>query len=160
MTRTLSELRREGGVSLETPQRTRASARIEGEISWFFSNCVGVPLKLRRGPQRPTRGASGRSSLQASWEGPLRIPLQLLPGPRFSSGFEVGTSGFLSRADNDLGDPLGHPQGSQGLVSCPAMQVHSPLEQENSVRHPVWLTIGIGGYLSRRHRAVTTAIMF
>lgn len=61
----------------------------------------------------------------------------------------------------NLGIPLGRPQGTQGLLSCGAMQVHSPLEPEkSSVMHPVWLTIRIGGFLSRRHKAVTTTIVF
>ena len=57
--------------------------------------------------------ASGKSSLHASFEGPLGIPLQSLPAPRFSSVVEAGNSGFLSSADMDLGVPLEFPQGSQ-----------------------------------------------
>ena len=53
------------------------------------------------------------SSLHARFEGPLRIPLQSMPGLRSSSGVEAGTSGFLSLADMDPGVPLGFPQGSQ-----------------------------------------------
>ena len=37
----------------------KASSCVEGRISWFFSTCsskLGVPLKLRLGPQGPTRG--------------------------------------------------------------------------------------------------------
>ena len=108
-------LRREGGISLETPQWKRISSRIEGKISWFFSSCgikIGIPLELRWGPQGPARGASGKCSLQASHEVPRRIPLQSLPGPRSSSGVEAGNSGFLSRADMDLRVPLGHPERS------------------------------------------------
>ena len=126
----LSWLRREAGISLQKPQRKRASARVEGKISWFFSSWGGVPLKLQQGPQGPASGASGRYSLKASRKGPLGIPLQSLPGLRFSSGVEVETSGFLSRADMDLGVPLRHPEGSQDLLSCGAMQVRSPLDPE------------------------------
>ena len=36
----------------------------------------GVPLELRRGPQGPAHVASEKSSLHASCEGPLGIPLQ------------------------------------------------------------------------------------
>ena len=74
------------------PQQERASSRIEGRISWFFSSCtrkLGVPLELLLGLQGPALVASGRSSLQASCEGPLGIPLQSVPGPRSSSGVEV-----------------------------------------------------------------------
>ena len=48
-----------------------------------------------------------------SCEGPLRIPLQSLPGPRSSSGVEAGTSEFLSRYDGDLRELLVGLQGAQ-----------------------------------------------
>ena len=50
-------------------QWRRASSRVKGIISWFFSSCVrklGVPLLFQRGPQGPTRVAAGKSSLHAS----------------------------------------------------------------------------------------------
>ena len=104
-----------------------------------------VFLEFQRGSSRvmmgtsgTTRGASGRSSLPSSHEGALEICLQSLPGPRSSSGVEAGNSGFLSRADMDLGVPLQRPQGSQGLISCGAMQVHSPLQQENQCQASCW----------------------
>ena len=84
MSRTLSRLKREGVISLETPRWKRATSRVEGSISWFFSSCsrnLGVPLELRLGPQGPYCVASGKSSLHASCKGPLGIPLQSLPGP-------------------------------------------------------------------------------
>ena len=92
-----------------TPQRERASSHVEGIISWIFLSCsrnLGVPLKLLLGLQGPARVASGRSSLQASCEGPLGIPLQSVPGPRSSSGAEATTSGFLSSDDMDLRVPI------------------------------------------------------
>ena len=52
-----------------------------------------------------------------SCEWPLGIPLQLVPGLKSSSGAEVGTAGFLSNADMDLGVPMGHQQGSQSSLS-------------------------------------------
>ena len=154
MLKTLSGLRREGGIFLETLQRKRASARFEGRISWFFSSCGGVPLELRRRPQGPTRGASGKSSLHVSSEGPLRIPLQSMLGPRSSSGVQAGYSGFLSRADMDLRVHLGRPQGSQassGVEPCKSTLLSIG---KSSVRLPVVLTIRISGFLSRRHRAI------
>ena len=69
VSRTLSRLKREGGTSLETPQRKRASSHIEGRISCFFSSYgskLGVPLELRRGPQGPTRG--GLRNIQSPCE--------------------------------------------------------------------------------------------
>ena len=93
-------------ISLEMPQWKRASSRVEGRISWFFLSCgrnLGVPLKLQRELQGPTRIGSGKSNLHASCEGPLGIPLQLMLGLRSSSGVEAGTSGLLSSADMIFG---------------------------------------------------------
>ena len=106
------------GISLKMPQWKRSSSGLEGRISWFFSSCGskhGFSLELRWRPQRPTRVASGKSSLHVSCEGPLGIPLQSVPRPRSSSGVEARTSGFLSSADMDLGVPLEFQQGSQAL---------------------------------------------
>ena len=116
MSRTLSRLKRLGGISVKTPQPKGATSRIEERISWFFSICdtkPGAPLKLGRGPQGPNCVASGKSSLHASCEGPLGIPLHSVPGLRSTSGVEAGTSGFLSSADMDLGVPMEFQQGSQ-----------------------------------------------
>ena len=163
MSRTLSRLKKKGGNSLKMPQWKRASSRVEGRISWFFSSCNskrGVPLELQQGPHGPTRGASGKSSLHMSREGPLGIPLQSLPGLRFSSGVEARTSGFLSRADIDLGVSLGCPQSSQASSHVEPCKSALLSSRKSSVRLPVELTIEIGGFLSRGHRAVTPAIVF
>ena len=120
MSRTLYRLKRESGISLKMPQWKKALSSIEGRISRFFPSCgskLGVPLELQQGPHGPTRGASGKSSLHMSREGPLGIPLQSLLGPRSSSGVEARTSGFLSNADMDLRVPLEIPQGSQASSS-------------------------------------------
>ena len=132
MIRTLSRLRREGGISLETLQKKRASARVEGRISGFFLSCRGVSLELQWGPQGPAHGAYGRSGLQDSWDGPLRFPLQSLPGLRSSSPVEAGISGFISRADREFGVPLGHPQGSQAssrVEPCKSARLWNPKSQ-------------------------------
>ena len=89
---TLLRHKREGGISLEMPHRKRASFRIEGRISWFLSSCgrkLRVPIELCQGLQGFARVASGKSSLHASCEGPLGIPIQWLPGPSSSSGVEA-----------------------------------------------------------------------
>ena len=94
---------------LERPQRRRASSHVEGRNSWFSSSCcreLGVLLELRWGPQGPACVASGKSSLNASCEGALRIPLHSVRGLRSSSGFDTGTSGSLFSADMDLGVPI------------------------------------------------------
>ena len=163
MSRTLSKLKREGGISLEMPQWKRVSSHVDGRISWFFSSCGrkhGVDLELQWGTQGPDRGASGRSSLQASRKGPLGIPLHSRPGQRSSSIAEAGTSGFLSRTDMDLGVPLGRLQGSQASSCVEPCKSALLSSQKISVRLPVRLTIQISGFLSRHLRAVTPAIMF
>ena len=55
--------------------------------------------------------------------GPLGIPLPSMLGPKTLYGVSVGTSGFLSSADMDLGVLLESPQGSQsssrvGACTC------------------------------------------
>ena len=77
MSRTLARLNTEGGISLETAQRKRASSQVEGRNSCFFSSCEII----------------------------LGVPLQLMPGARSSSGAEAATSVFLSRTEMDLGVP-------------------------------------------------------
>ena len=62
----------------------------EGENLLFFLELWQVPLELRWGPQEITGVASGKASLHTSYEGPLRIPLQLVLGPKSSSGAEAG----------------------------------------------------------------------
>ena len=159
----LLELRREPGISLETPQRKSASACLERRISWFFSSCgskLGVPLELQQGHQGPARGASGSSSLHASREGPLGIPLQSLLGPRSSSGVEARTSGFLSRANMDLGFPLGRPHGSQVPSRVEPRKSALLSSWKSTVQLPVGLTIGIGGFPSKHQMVVTPAIVF
>ena len=126
MQKTFSRLKGEGGLSPKMPQLKRVSSRLKGRISWFYSSCgsiLGVRLEIQQGPQGPACGASGKSSLHASHEGPLGIPLQSLPGPWSSYGVEGGSSGFLSRADMDLGVPLEIPQGSQSSYQWLSLEV-------------------------------------
>ena len=63
-------------------------------------------------------------------------------------------------ADMDLGIPLGRQQGSQGSFLVEPCKSALLSSHKSSVRLPVGLTIVIGGFISRRHRAVTTAIVF
>ena len=120
----------------------RASSRIEGRISWFFSSCgrkLGVPLKLRWGLQCPTRVASGKFSLHVSCVVTLGILLQSLLGPRSSSVGDSRTSGFLCCAGMDLGFPLEFPQGSQAssrVETCKSILLSS---WKSIVRLTVWL---------------------
>ena len=100
--------------------------------------------------------ASGKSRLLASCDRPLGIPLQSLLGPRFSSGVEVRTSGFLTSANMDLGIPMEFQRGVRPRI---VWRHASPL---SSLAVKVVLgsgrdDIGICGFLSRCHRAVTHA---
>ena len=67
--------KREGVISLETPQRKRASSLMEGIISWFFTSC-------------------GRSL--SSYDGDLRDPLVWPQERPVSMQVARGLSGFLS----------------------------------------------------------------
>ena len=112
-------------------QWRRASFRVKGIISWFFSSCarkLGVPLLFQQGPQGQTRVAAGKSSLHASCKWTLGTPLQSVPGPTSSSEAEAGTSRFLSSADSVLGVPMELQQWSQASSWCGDMQAHFPLE--------------------------------
>ena len=143
MSRTLSRLRREGAISLETPHWKRASSRFEGRISWFFSSCsrkLGVPLELQWGPHGPARVASGKSSLHVRCVGPLRITLQSVLSPSSSSGAEARTSGFHSSADMDFGVPMEFQKGSQAsslVETCKSAFLSS---SNSSVWLPIELT--------------------
>ena len=138
------KIKKEGGISLETLQRKRASSCVEGRISWYFLSCgrkLGVPLELQQGPQGPTRVGSGKPSVHAGCKGPLEIALQLVPSPRSSSGIEAGTSGFLSSADMDLGVPIEFEQASQ---PSSRVETASPLSSGD-------VTV-VSGFLSSTHR--------
>ena len=94
---------------------------------------LGVPLKLRWGPQGPARVASGKSS-------PIRIPLQLVPGPSSSSGVEAGMSGFLSSVDMDFGVSIEFQQGSQASSLMETCKFAFLSSWKISVRLPVEFT--------------------
>ena len=108
MSRNLSRLKSEGGISLERPQGKRTSSRDEGRIPWYFSSCSRkhrIPLELRQGPQGPAhvasespvsmrvvRGLSGFLSSSCRGRGPY---LDLRPEPQVSSPVLTRISGFL-----------------------------------------------------------------
>ena len=78
VSRNLLKIKRESEISLEMPQWKRASSRVEWTISCFFSSFdskFGIHLELRRGPHGPSRRATGKSSVYASCDVPLGIPL-------------------------------------------------------------------------------------
>ena len=57
-----------------------------GDILLVFLEFGQVRLELPGGPKGLALVASGKASLHVSCEGPLGIPLQLVPGPKSSSG--------------------------------------------------------------------------
>ena len=95
-------LKKEGGISLETPQRKRAYSHVEGRISWFFLSCgrkLGVPLELLRD---------------------LRDPLMLPQGSPVTMPVVRGFSGFLSSWYQVLGPHLElrlEPQASSPVLT-------------------------------------------
>ena len=76
-----------------------------------------------------SKGASEKSGILCSWEGPLGTPLGLVQWKRASSRVEAGTSGFLSISDSDGRVPEVHPL--RPLYNCivycigPGLQVRS-----------------------------------
>ena len=86
--------------------------------------------------------ALGQSSLHASCEGFLRIPLQSVPRPRSSSGADSETSGFHSIADMDLGVPMEFPHVSHALSRVETYKYSFLLSCNISVRFLVKLTQG------------------
>ena len=79
-----------GVISLETPQRKRASSRLERRTSWISRVAAGA-LDLRRGPQGLALVASGKASPQRVARGHLGIPLPSMPGPKALCGDAAGT---------------------------------------------------------------------
>ena len=116
---------------------------VEGRISWFFSSCgkkIGVPLELRGGPQGRTQVATGKSSLHASCEGTLAIPLHSVLRPRSLSGAENATSDYFSSADIDLGVSMEIPQGNQASSRMETCKSAFLLSCNSRVALPVELT--------------------
>ena len=136
-------LKKEGGISLETPQRKWAYSHGEGRLSWFFLSCgrkLGVLLELQWGSHGPAHVASGKSSLHGRCVGPLRITLQSVLSPSSSSGAEARTSGFHSSADMDFGVPMEFQKGSQAsslVETCKSAFLSS---SNSSVWLPIELT--------------------
>ena len=95
-------LKREGGISLEMPQRKRASSRIEGWISCFFSS-------------------SGRNlGFLSSYEGDFRDPLLWPKESPVSMRVARGLSGFLSHLCRVLSPHLElrpQPQASSSVLA-------------------------------------------
>ena len=138
-----------------------------------------------KGPQLALRGESPGFSRVAvgflsSYDGDLREPLVGPQGGPVSTRVVRGPSGFLCSRCWSRGphlelrpEPQGSPQcrhgslgssgastGESGFVSVEPCKSSLLSSRKSRVRLPVRLTIGMGGFLSWRHRAVTPAIVF
>ena len=119
---------------------------------------LGIPLELRRGPQGPTRVASGKSSLHSSCEGPLGIPLQSVRGigphlelrlePQGASPVLTWISGFLWSFNRGVRPRLMWRHGNL------------PLEISKRCQASCRGNTGFWGFFSRCHPAVTPPFMF
>ena len=89
---------------------------------WDFRNLLMLPQE---------------SPSHASCEGPVRIPLQSVPGPRSSSGVAAKTSVFPSNADMDLGVPIEFQQWSQASSCVETCKFAFLSSSKSSVRVPV-----------------------
>ena len=108
MSRTFSRFKMEGWISLESPQRKRASSRLEGRSPGFSRVAVGNlgflssynrDLRDLRGlaqeSQVSMRVARGLSRLLSSWYPVLGPHLELRLEPQGSSPVLTWISGFL-----------------------------------------------------------------
>ena len=88
MSSTLSRLKREGGISLETLQWKGASSCVEGRISWI------------------SRVVAGHLEFLLSCDGDLTNPLMLPQESQVSILVVRGVLGFLSRRCKGIGPHL------------------------------------------------------
>ena len=79
MSSTISNFKRERGISLEMLHWERASSRDDGGTSWFFSSCGGI-LELQQGTEGATHVTTPNSKFHKSCEGEMGITLESLQG--------------------------------------------------------------------------------
>ena len=99
----------EDGIALLAMQGNRASACVEGDVSWFFWCCdgnLGYILELRPGWPFKPRVCSASSGLLSSCKEHLRILLKAWQGNRDTSRGEAGDPGSLSTCNRDIGIPI------------------------------------------------------
>ena len=120
MSRTLSRLKKQGPISLETPQSKGALSRMEGESPGFsrvsagnlrfllsYNGDMRDLLVLPQESQASMRVERAKRSYST-----LEIPLQSVQGTRSSSPVKAGSSVFASSADMELRVPMEFQQGS------------------------------------------------
>ena len=74
---TISNFKRERGISLDTLQWEEASSHDDGGTSWFLTSC-GEIFELQQATQRTSHVSPGKSNLHSSCERELGIPLESL----------------------------------------------------------------------------------
>ena len=145
----LSRRRSGKGPQLALRGESPGFSRVAVEFLLSYDGDLRDPLV---GPQvdpisiRVMEGPSGFLCSSCQGRGPH---LDLRPEPQGSSPGRPGSQGFLGR-----------PQGSQASSHVEPCKSALLSSLESSVRLPVELTIGIGGFLLRHHRAVSPAIVF
>ena len=148
MSRTLSRLKKQGLISLETPQWKGALSRIEGESPgfsrvlagnlWFLLSYNGDmrdPLVFPQESQASMRVERAKRSYST-----LEIPLQSVQGTRSSSRVKAGSSVFASSADMELRVPMEIQQGSQASSRVETCKSTFLLSCLRSVSLPVEFT--------------------
>ena len=99
----------EYGITLHAMQGNWASSRSKGEVSWFFSSCIGnllYFLELRQGWPFKTCVCSAMSGLLPSYEGQLRKLHEAWQGNTDASRGEAGDGESLSSWHSDIGIPI------------------------------------------------------
>ena len=119
MSSTVSNLKREHGISLDTLQPERASSHNDGGTPWFFLSCARI-LELQQGTQGNSRVSSGKSNLHSSCDGELGIALKSLQGKYTLGRLVSRNSMFLSNGDRDLSVAFKLQPGSQALFRVEA----------------------------------------
>ena len=124
-------------ISLETPQRKRASSRLEGRTSWIFSSCgrcsrlsTGTSgtrsVGLRKG-QSPCEFVGGLSGFLSRRCRGLRSCLEPVPEPEYSSPVLTWIWGDFWSLPSRVSPPLewGHARALSSRVVAALSRFHS-----------------------------------
>jgi len=145
---TISNFRRESGISGETLQWERASSGNDGGTVWFFSSCggdlrepscwlrevqsplscegkLGIALESLQGKQTSSRLGTRNSVFLSSGDRDLGVAFKVHPGSQASSQVEAKNSALLSSCDGYLLEPIEWPKVSQ--ASCGVLREDSGL---------------------------------
>ena len=154
-------------ISLETPQRKRATSRLEGRISWIFSSC-GRCSRLNGDLSDPLWSPQERPVPMRVARGPLGIPLPLMLGPKTLCG--VGAEpedtspvltwilGYFSRLPRGVSPRLewGHARAPSSRAVAAVSRLPSRMSRV------LWLSLEASprGFPTRlSHRAVPRATL-